>query len=162
MSILCGNVRKFCHFSRFLQTFRSKTLLKPQAMPSSNLAAFREEFHKAKHGKICLFCILQSTKYLTIIYHYVGKLKWPFSLISSFIYSRGINRSWSQCRIWSSYISRSRGILERISSTRFSISRSLSTGSFGKHWFCATKSTMLIIAKHFFRLFGNFIIIDEK
>ena len=74
MSILCGNVRKFCHFSRLLQTFRSKTLLKPQAMPSSNLAAFREEFHKAKHGKICLFCILQSTKYLTIIYHYVGKL----------------------------------------------------------------------------------------
>ena len=75
MQNLCGNIREFCHFSRLLQTVQSKTLLKPQAMPSSNLTAFREEFRRAKHGKICLFCILQSTKYLTIIYHYVGKLK---------------------------------------------------------------------------------------
>ena len=55
MQNLCGNIREFCHFSRLLQSVQSKTLLKPQAMPSSNLAAFREEFRRAKHGKICLF-----------------------------------------------------------------------------------------------------------
>ena len=36
-------------FKNFLRNFTN--VLKNQAMPSSNLAAFREDLHKAKHGK---------------------------------------------------------------------------------------------------------------